>query len=91
MEKTESGVVIPMDAEWNDVGAWSALWEIGKKDADGNVQEGDVLSLDSRNCYLRSEGRLIATVGVENHVVVETPDVVLVAHRDKVLSEHNQG
>ena len=84
MEKTGSGVVVPMDAGWNDVGAWSALWEIGEKDEDGNVKEGDVLTVDSRNCYLRSEGRLIATVGLDDHVVVETPDVVLVARRDKV-------
>ena len=84
MERTDAAVVVPLDAGWNDVGAWSALWEIGARDPDGNVKEGDVLTLDSHNCYLRSEGRLIATVGVDDHVVVETPDVVLVAHRDKV-------
>lgn len=84
MEHTANGVVIPLDAGWNDVGSWSALWEIGEKDEAGNVQMGDVLALDSSNCYLRSEGRLLATVGIEDMVVVDTPDVVLVAPRDQV-------
>ena len=89
MERTDAGVVIPLDAGWSDVGAWSALWEIGDKDEGGNVKKGDVVALDSHNCYLRSEGRLIATVGVDDHVVVETPDVVLVAHRDRVQDVKN--
>ena len=83
MEHTERGVVIPMDVGWSDVGSWSALWEIGTKDADGNVIQGDVLALECRNNYLRSEGRLLAALGVEDLVVVDTPDVVLVAHRDR--------
>jgi mannose-1-phosphate guanylyltransferase/mannose-6-phosphate isomerase len=64
MENTEKGVVIPLDAGWNDVGSWSALWEIGGKDEAGNVKIGDVLALESENCYLRSDGRLLATVGI---------------------------
>ena len=84
MEHTDDGVVIPLDAGWNDVGSWSALWEIGEKDEAGNVTMGDVLALDSKNCYLRSEGRLLATVGIENLVVIDTPDVVMVAPRDQV-------
>jgi mannose-1-phosphate guanylyltransferase/mannose-6-phosphate isomerase len=84
MEHTQDGVVIPLDAGWNDVGSWSALWEIGEKDAAGNVITGDVVAMDSSNCYLRSDGRLLATVGIDNLVVVETPDVVMVAPRDQV-------
>ena len=83
MEHTDQGVVIPLDAGWNDVGSWSALWEIGDKDAENNVIMGDVLALESRNCYLRSDGRLLATVGVEDLVVVDTPDVVMIAPRNQ--------
>lgn len=84
MEKTDRAVVVPLDAGWSDVGSWSALWEIGNRDADGNVAIGDVLLKDSRNCYLRAQGRLIAAIGVEDHVIVETSDAILVAHRDRV-------
>lgn len=84
MEHTREGVMIPLDAGWNDVGSWSALWEIGEKDEAGNVMMGDVLALESENCYLRSDGRLLATVGIDNLVVVETPDVVMVSPRDQV-------
>ncbi len=84
MEHTQEGVVIPLDAGWNDVGSWSALWEIGEKDEAGNVTMGDVLALDSKNCYLRSDGRLLATVGIEDLVVVDTADVIMVAPRDQV-------
>ena len=84
MEKTARAMMVPLDAGWNDVGSWSALLDIGEHDADGNVVSGDVLTHDTRNCYLRGEDRLIATVGLENHVVVETADAVLVAARDRV-------
>ena len=84
MEKTDAAVVIPLAAGWNDVGSWSALWEIGARDADGNVRRGDVLVSDSRNCYLHAERRLIAAVGLEDMIVVETADAVLVARRDRV-------
>jgi mannose-1-phosphate guanylyltransferase/mannose-6-phosphate isomerase len=84
MEKTTNAVVVPIDAGWSDVGSWSALWEIGEKDGEGNVVAGDVLLKDTGNCYVRAEGRVVAAVGVENHIIVETADAVLVAHRDKV-------
>lgn len=84
MEKTDSAVVIPLDAGWNDVGSWSALWEIGDRDGDGNVVKGDVLTKDVRNCYLHASSRLVAAVGIEDHVVIETGDAVLVAHKDRV-------
>ncbi len=84
MEKTDQAVVIPLAADWNDIGSWSALWDVQPHDADGNVLTGDVLTEATTNCYLHSSHRLIATVGVEDLVVVETADAVLVAHRDKV-------
>ena len=83
MEKTAEAVVIPLDAGWSDVGSWSALWEVGTTDRDGNVVRGDVLTHDSRNCYLHATGRMVAAVGLEDHVVVETADAVLVARRDR--------
>ncbi|MCP9834490.1 MULTISPECIES: mannose-1-phosphate guanylyltransferase/mannose-6-phosphate isomerase [unclassified Cyanobium] len=83
MEKTERGVVLPLDADWSDVGSWGALWETSEQDTEGNVLRGRVISEGSRNCYLRSEHRLVVGLGVEDLVVVETDDVVLVAHRDR--------
>ena len=82
MERTSLGSVLPLQAGWSDVGSWSALWESGERDADGNLLRGRVINLGSRNCYLRSEHRLVVGLGVENLVVVETDDAVLVAHRD---------
>lgn len=78
-----AGVVIPLSAGWSDVGAWEALWDVLPKDTDGNVAQGDVLLQDSRNTLALSDGRLIACVGVDDLIVVETPDAVLVAHKDK--------
>ncbi|MEB3234165.1 MAG: mannose-1-phosphate guanylyltransferase/mannose-6-phosphate isomerase [Cyanobacteriota bacterium] len=83
MERTDRGAVLPLEAGWSDVGSWSALWETDARDGDGNVLRGRVISEDSRNCYLRSESRLVVGLGVEDLVVVETDDVVLVAHRDR--------
>jgi mannose-1-phosphate guanylyltransferase/mannose-6-phosphate isomerase len=83
MEKTDRGAVLPLAAGWSDVGSWSALWETADQDDQGNVLRGRVISEDSRNCYLRSEHRLVVGLGVENLVVVETDDVVLVAQRDR--------
>ncbi len=83
MERTDAAKVVPVDMGWSDVGAWSALWDIGEKDADGNHLSGDVLLTDTRNCYLRSEDKLVAAVGVEDLVVVSTGDAVLVASKDK--------
>jgi mannose-1-phosphate guanylyltransferase len=83
MEKTERGAVLPLEAGWSDVGSWSALWETADQDSEGNVLRGRVISEGSRNCYLRSEHRLVVGLGVEDLVVVETNDVVLVAHRDR--------
>jgi len=84
MEKTAGAVVVPLDAGWSDVGSWSALHDASDADADGNVAHGDVLQEDSSGCYLYAESRLVAAVGLRNHVVVETKDAVLVAPRDRV-------
>jgi mannose-1-phosphate guanylyltransferase/mannose-6-phosphate isomerase len=84
MEKTSDAVIIPIDADWSDVGSWSALWEIGEQDSNGNVIRGDVVSHDTRGCYVNAGSRLVATVGIENHVIVETPDAVLIARKDRV-------
>jgi mannose-1-phosphate guanylyltransferase/mannose-6-phosphate isomerase len=83
MEKTRDAVVVPARFEWSDVGSWSALWDLGEKDALGNVSQGDVLAHDTQGCYLRSDGRLVAAVGVENLVVIETSDALLVSTRDR--------
>ena len=83
MEQTELGTVLPLDAGWNDVGSWSALWENADHDVNGNVLRGRVIAEGSRNCYLRSEHRLVVGLGVENLVVVETDDAVLIAERSK--------
>jgi mannose-1-phosphate guanylyltransferase/mannose-6-phosphate isomerase len=82
MEKTRDAVVVPARFGWSDVGSWSALWSLGAKDALGNVSHGDVMARDSHGSYLRSEGRLIAAVGVENLVVIETSDAVLISTRE---------
>jgi len=77
------GVVIPLSAGWSDVGAWDALWQVLPKDDSGNVVQGDVLLQDCSNTLALSEGRLIACVGVNDLVVIETADAILVAHKDK--------
>lgn len=77
-------VMVPLDAQWNDVGSWSSLWDVSAKDSDGNSIRGDVLTHDTKNCFLQGEGKLIATVGIEDMVIVQTDDAVLVAAKDKV-------
>ncbi|MBF0146593.1 MAG: mannose-1-phosphate guanylyltransferase/mannose-6-phosphate isomerase [Magnetococcales bacterium] len=89
MEKTERGVVLPLDAGWSDVGSWAALWGVGTKDAADNVVIGDVLLHQVDRCYIRSESRLVAGVGVSDHVIIETADAVLVAARDSVQDVGN--
>ncbi|KZR80373.1 Mannose-1-phosphate guanylyltransferase 1 [Prochlorococcus marinus str. MIT 1342] len=83
MEQTQLGTVLPLDAGWSDVGSWSALWETTDQDLNGNVLRGHVIAESSRNCYLRSEHRLVVGLGVENLVVVETDDAVLIANRNQ--------
>lgn len=86
MEHTREAVVVPLDAGWSDIGSWSALWDTMDKDEAGNVLKGDVLLSGSRDSYVQSSHRLVAAVGVENLVIVETKDAVLVVHKDQVQS-----
>ena len=81
MERTGRAAVVNADFGWNDVGSWSGLWQMGDRDQNGNVVLGDVLTDASSGCYLRADGVLLATLGLEDTIVVATSDVVLVANR----------
>jgi mannose-1-phosphate guanylyltransferase/mannose-6-phosphate isomerase len=82
MEKTKNAALVPLDAQWSDVGSWSALWEVLPADSNGNIVVGDIITQDVSNSYLRAESRMVAVLGVTDHIIVETPDAVLVAHKD---------
>ena len=82
MEHTDKAMMIPLDAYWNDVGSWSALWQVAEKDSDGNAIYGDVVAKYTSNSTVFSQSRLVATIGVRDLVVVETPDAVLVSDRE---------
>ena len=82
MENTKDAAVVEADIGWSDIGSWTALWQAGQPDPAGNVTLGDVHIDNVRNCYVRAEGRLVAAVGVENLIIVETSDAVLVTHKD---------
>ena len=84
MEKTASAVVVPLDAAWNDIGSFSAIWDLKDKDENGNVHQGDVLSHSTTNSLVIAEQKLVATVGLDNIIVVETKDSILVANKDNV-------
>lgn len=84
MRQVHKAAVVPLAAGWSDVGAWGALWEIGKKDSQGNVIKGDVVNISCRNSMLLSNHRLVTGVGIDDLVIVETADAVLIAHRDSV-------
>jgi len=84
MEKTLDAVVIPIDAGWSDVGSWSSLWDVSEKDHVGNVNLGEVISIDSSNNYISSDGALVATIGLDNLVIVNTSDALLIAAKEKV-------
>jgi mannose-1-phosphate guanylyltransferase len=86
MEKTADAAVVPLDASWSDIGSWSALWAVQEQDDDGNAFRGDVLAVSTKNTLVRADGRLVALVGVEDLIVVETKDAILVAHKDSVQS-----
>jgi mannose-1-phosphate guanylyltransferase len=84
MEKTDNAAVVSLDAGWSDIGSWRALWDVSEKDADGNSFTGDVIAQDTASTLIRADSRLVATLGVENLVIIETKDALLVAHKDKV-------
>jgi mannose-1-phosphate guanylyltransferase len=77
-------VVVPLNAGWSDIGSWSALWDVSAKDDAGNVAKGDVIGLSNRGCYIHADSRLVAAVGLDELVIIETKDAVLVAHKDRV-------
>ena len=83
MENTDKAVVVPLNVGWNDVGSWSALWEVSDKDDNGNALHGDVLIHDTRNTHVYSESKLVSAVGVEDLIIVETDDAVMVTRRDQ--------
>jgi mannose-1-phosphate guanylyltransferase len=89
MEKTGIGIVIPFEVGWNDLDSWNDLWNTCTKDQNQNVINGDVLVSEVKNSYLYSKNKLIAAVGIENHVVIETKDAVFVASRNKVKNVKN--
>lgn len=84
MEKTNDAIVVPLDAGWNDVGSWSALWDVNNKDTQGNALTGDVFIHHARNCYINTDEKLIAAVGVDNLVIINTKDAVLVIEKSQV-------
>lgn len=86
MEKTTLARVVPLDAGWNDIGSWSSLWQVNDKDEDGNSIQGDVLTYQAKNNLVMSEGRLVAAIGVDDLMIVDTKDAVMIAHKDQ--SQH---
>ena len=82
MEKTPHAVVVPMNAGWSDIGSWSSLWDISEKDSEGNATHGDVILHDSNNSYVRTDGKLVAAIGVKDLVIVATKDIIMVAHKN---------
>jgi mannose-1-phosphate guanylyltransferase/mannose-6-phosphate isomerase len=100
MERTDRAAMVPVEMGWTDVGSWSALWDVAPKDQAGNTLIGDVIGVDLRNCYVRGDGRLVAAVGLEDVILVDTDDAVLAVHRDHaqdikrvvdVLKQSNRG
>lgn len=84
MEQARNVAVLPVSFEWNDIGGWPALWQIGEKDENGNVTKGDVVLKDTTNSYIRSDNRLVSVIGLDNVVVVDTSDALLVANKSRV-------
>ena len=89
MEKSDRAAVAPCDLGWSDIGSWGQLWEVGAKDSEGNVLVGDTMVEGSNGCYIRSEDKLVAAVGVDDLVIVSTPDAVLVTRKDKAQDVKN--
>ena len=83
MEKSDNVVVVPLDAGWSDVGSWPAMYDIGAKDSSGNVLKGDVIAKDITNTYIYASHRMVTAVGVDNLVVIDTPDATFIASHDK--------
>ncbi|MGV0084073.1 mannose-1-phosphate guanylyltransferase/mannose-6-phosphate isomerase [Rahnella aceris] len=83
MEKTTDAIVVPLDVGWNDVGSWAALWEVNDKNMEGNAITGDVFTHNTSNCYINTDEKLVAAVGVDNLVIINTKDAVLVIDKSQ--------
>ena len=83
MEKSNNVVVVPLDAKWNDIGAWPALYDIGTKDSQGNVIKGDVITQGTTNTYINADHHMVAAIGVDNLIIIDTPDATFIATQDK--------
>jgi mannose-1-phosphate guanylyltransferase/mannose-6-phosphate isomerase len=84
MEKSNNVVVVPLDAGWSDIGSWSALHDIGVKDNNGNVIQGDVFTEDTINSYIHANHHMVATIGLKDLIIIDTPNATLIASKDKV-------
>lgn len=82
MEKTADAVVVPMNAGWSDIGSWTSLWNVSKKDEQGNVSHGDVLMHNTNNSFVRTDDKLVTTIGVNDLVIISTKDALMVAHKN---------
>jgi len=89
MEKTDHAVVVAMDAGWSDIGSWSSLWNISEKDSKGNVVLGDVMLHETNNSYVRSDGKLLAAVGVKDLAIISTKDAIMVSHKNCINEAKN--
>ena len=82
MEKTKIGMVIPLVAGWSDIGSWKTLWEVSKKDKNGNVLSGNIVNKFTQNCFIKSDKKLVVGIGIKNLIIVDTSDAVLIVHKD---------
>tara|TARA_B100001057_G_C22862913_1_gene955328 strand:+ start:1132 stop:2526 length:1395 start_codon:yes stop_codon:yes gene_type:complete len=84
MENTNQSVMVEMSNDWSDAGTWNSLWDIGNKDNNGNVSDGDIIIKDSSNCYIRSEDKLTSVIGVSDLIIVNTKDALMIVSKDKI-------
>jgi mannose-1-phosphate guanylyltransferase/mannose-6-phosphate isomerase len=89
MEKSNKVVVVPLDAQWHDIGNWPALYDMGVKDQDGNIIKGDIITQDTTNSYIIADHHMVVTIGVDNLIIVDTPDVTFISAQDKALEVKN--
>jgi mannose-1-phosphate guanylyltransferase/mannose-6-phosphate isomerase len=83
MEKSDNVVVVPLNVQWNDIGAWPALYDIGIKDSQGNVIKGDVITQGTTNTYINADHHMVAAIGVDNLIIIDTPDATFIATQDR--------
>ena len=83
MEKSNNVVVVPLDAQWSDIGSWPALYDIGTKDSQGNVFKGDVITQDVTNSYINANQHMLVAIGIDNLIIIDTPDATFIATQDK--------